>query len=99
MKISLPVNKSVRSGLFGRAHFPRGTRQALLIPVTAVVQRGQMQGVYALDANKIAELRYITLGRRDADKVEVLSGLQNGEKLVAAPAELDLSGKRIATQP
>lgn len=99
VKISLPVNKGVRSGLFGRAHFPRGTRQALLIPFTAVVQRGQMQGVYALDANQIAGLRYITLGRRDADKVEVLSGLQNGEKLVAAPAELDLSGKRIAARP
>jgi RND family efflux transporter MFP subunit len=99
VKISLPTDARLRSGLFGRAHFARGQRQALLIPRTSAVERGQLEGVYVLDANQIAELRYVTLGANAGDKVEVLSGLQDGDKLVAAPGERELGGKRIATQP
>jgi RND family efflux transporter MFP subunit len=99
VKISLPADARLRSGLFGRAHFARGQRQALLIPRTSAVERGQLEGVYVLDANQIAELRYVTLGANAGDKVEVLSGLQDGDKLVAAPGERELGGKRIATQP
>ena len=99
VKLALPADARLRSGLFGRAEFQRGERSALLIPAEAVIQRGQLQGVYVLDANQIAELRYITVGRREGDQVEVLSGLQDGEKLVAAPDERNLGGKRITTQP
>lgn len=99
VKISLPADKRIRSGLFGRAHFPRGTRSALMIPASSVMQRGQLQMVYAPDANQIAELRYVTLGKRIGDNVEILSGLQEGERLVADPEGRDLAGKRIATRP
>jgi multidrug efflux pump subunit AcrA (membrane-fusion protein) len=67
----------------------------LLIPQTAVVERGQLQGVYVLDQNKVASLRYVTLGKNSGTQVEVLAGLQEGERLVAKPGDLDLNGKRI----
>jgi multidrug efflux pump subunit AcrA (membrane-fusion protein) len=59
------------------------------------VERGQLQGVYVLDANQIAGLRYVTLGQSTGEQFEVLSGLQDGETLVDAPGDRDLSGKRI----
>ena len=97
MKVELPADARLRSGLFGRARFPRGERSALLVPSTSLVERGQLQGVYVLDANQIAGLRYVTLGKSTGEQAEVLSGLQEGEKLVAAPGgDRDLSGKRIA---
>ena len=99
VKVELPSDSRLRSGFFGRARFPRGERTSLLIPRSAVVERGQLQGVYVIDANQIAGLRYITLGRTAGDQVEVLSGLQAGEKLIAAPGDRELGGKRIATQP
>jgi RND family efflux transporter MFP subunit len=95
VKIDLPTDPSLRSGLFGRARFSRGERQALLIPRTAVVERGQLQGVFVLDQNKIASLRYVTLGKSSGSEIEVLTGLQGGEWLVAKPGELDLNSKRI----
>lgn len=98
VKVELPSDARLRSGLFGRAHFPRGERNSLFIPLTALVERGQLQGVYVIDTNQIAGLRYITLGRTTKDQVEVLSGLQEGERFVAAPGSLDLGGKRIAAQ-
>jgi RND family efflux transporter MFP subunit len=95
VKIDLPTDPSLRSGLFGRARFSRGERQALLIPRTAVVERGQLQGVFVLEQNKIASLRYVTLGKSSGSEIEVLTGLQGGEWLVAKPGELDLNSKRI----
>ena len=99
VKVELPSDARLRSGLFGRAHFARGERPAILIPQTSVVERGQLQGVYVLDANQVAELRYITLGKSAGEKVEVFSGLQDGDKVVAAPGDRELGGKRIALQP
>jgi RND family efflux transporter MFP subunit len=98
VKVELPADPRLRSGLFGRAQFSRGKRSSLLIPQTAVVDRGQLQGVYVLDQSKIANLRYVTLGRETGTVVEVLAGLQEGERLVAKPGELDLNGKRIEAE-
>jgi membrane fusion protein, multidrug efflux system len=95
VKIELPIDTRLRSGLFGRVRFSRGERQALLIPRSAVVERGQLQGIYVLDQNKVASLRYITLGKPSGAEVEVLAGLQDGERLVAKPGAVDLNGKRI----
>ncbi len=99
VKIELPADAHLRSGLFGRAQFSRGKRTSLLIPQTAVVARGQLQGVYVLDPNRVANLRYVTLGKITGGEVEVLAGLQEGERLVANPGGLDLNGKRIEAQP
>ncbi len=98
VKIELPTDLRLRSGLFGRAQFSRGERQALLIPRSAVVERGQLQGVFVLDQNQIASLRYITLGKQSGTDIEVLAGLQNGERLVVKPGGLDLNGKRVGAE-
>jgi hypothetical protein len=48
-----------------------------------------------LDSQGIAQLRYLTLGSPQGDLVEVLSGVSAGEKLVDAPSDRDIAGKRI----
>jgi RND family efflux transporter MFP subunit len=99
VKIDLPADSRFRSGLFGRARFARGSRSALLIPRSTIVERGQLRGVFVVDANQVAQLRYVTLGTASAERVEVLSGLQAGEKLVATPGDRDLAGKQIGPRP
>ena len=98
LKVELPADARLRSGLFGRAEFSRGQRQALLIPGSAVVRRGQLQGVFVLDSTRVASLHYITLGKPSGSEVEVLTGLQAGEPVVANPGGLDLNGKRVVGQ-
>jgi multidrug efflux pump subunit AcrA (membrane-fusion protein) len=99
VKIDLPPVAKLRSGLFGRARFTRGERSAILAPLTAIVNRGQLQGVYVLDANAIAGLRYVTLGPGANEQVEVLSGLEAGDKLIDAPGDREYAGKKIAGLP
>jgi RND family efflux transporter MFP subunit len=98
VKIELPSNPQVRSGLFGRARFPRGERESILVPQTALLHRGQLDTVYVVGKDEIASLRYVTLGKPSANDIEVLSGLESGERIVAQPGERELSGKRIGAQ-
>jgi RND family efflux transporter MFP subunit len=95
VRIDLSADARLRSGLFGRAQFSRGQRSSLLVPRTAVVERGQLQGVFVLDQNQVAALRYVTLGKPFGENVEVLAGLQGGERLVARTGGLELDGKRV----
>ena len=99
VKLALPrlaADARLHSGLFGRARFPKGQRDAVVVPRTAVMDRGQMQGVYVVAPDGAVTLRFITLGKPMGDQVEVLSGLNGGERLVAAHNGRDLAGKRLA---
>jgi RND family efflux transporter MFP subunit len=98
VKLELDGNRAVRSGLFGHAQFSRGQKSALLVPTAAVVDRGQLHAAYVLDQSGIANLRYVTLGRTSASQIEILAGIQPGERVVAQPAGVNLSGKRIEAQ-
>ena len=95
VKIGLPASSKIRAGMYGTAEFANGTRQAILIPRSAVVVRGSLSCVYVLDSQGIAQLRYITLGAAQGDLIEVLSGVSGGEKLVDVPSDRELAGKRI----
>jgi len=57
-----------------------------------------LQGIYVLDRNKIASLRYITLCKPSGAQVEVLAGLQARETLIADPGSREFSGKRIESR-
>jgi hypothetical protein len=75
--------------------FANGTKQALLIPRSAVFARGSLSCAFVLDSQGVAQLRYLTLGAAQGGLVEVLSGISAGEKLVDAPSDRDLAGKHI----
>jgi multidrug efflux pump subunit AcrA (membrane-fusion protein) len=95
VKLDLPANPALRSGLFGRAEFSRGEKQAITVPRSAVLDRGQLQSVYVVGERNLATLRYVTLGPAAPDRVEVLSGLTAGETIVVDPAGRELAGKRV----
>lgn len=98
VKIDLPSNPQIRSGLFGRARFARGESQSILVPHNALLHRGQLDAVYVVGKDDIAILRYVTLGKPSASDVEVLSGLENGERIVAQPGDRELSGKQVGAK-
>jgi RND family efflux transporter MFP subunit len=98
VKIALPASGQLRAGMYGTAEFANGVRQAILVPRSAVVQRGSLACAYVLDAQGVAQLRSLTLGATQGNLIEVLSGLSAHERLVDAPSDRDLAGKRIEVQ-
>ena len=75
----------IKSGMFARARFERGTRRVLLVPEGAVVRRGQLEGIFVVAGDGAARLRWVRLGRAEGGRVEVLSGLDPGEEFLPAP--------------
>jgi multidrug efflux pump subunit AcrA (membrane-fusion protein) len=95
VKIELASKSLLRSGLFGKARFVSGEREVLMIPSKAIVQRGQLSYVYVVDASGIARMRLITVGKQSGDRVEVLSGLSNGERIVSDGTALNKEGVKV----
>jgi len=81
VKIDLPPLAVIRSGVFGRAAFQLESRSVVAIPAEAVGERGQLQSVVVAE-NGVARARLITAGQKSKDRVEVLSGLSAGEKVI-----------------
>ena len=97
VKIDLPSLTNVRSGMFGRAWFPTGSRKVLTVPAAAVIERGQLQSVFVIDSG-VARTRLITTGKREPNALEVLSGLAEGEKVVTPIASGLADGSRVETR-
>jgi RND family efflux transporter MFP subunit len=95
-RVELPRDAAIRSGLFGRAWFRRGETQAIALPAGAILHRGQLHGVYAVNGEGIARLRLVTRGRTFPDgQVEILSGLESGESYVKNPGSRELDGRKV----
>ncbi len=91
--VLLPASDSLPTGLFVRARHQLPSEQLLLIPDSAVSRRGQLTGVF-LVREGILHFRLIKLGRRFADRWEILSGLQSGDVIVSGQVELAVDGAR-----
>ena len=99
VKLELPADADLRSGLFGRARFPMGERQALTVPLSTLVERGQLTGVYVVDPQGVARFRLVTTGERRAGRAEILSGLAAGERIAGEGTDRLSDGVRVATGP
>ncbi len=95
VKVEVPRDPSIRAGLFGKAQFPTGSREGFSVPRSAIVQRGSMQAVYTVAADQTASLRYVSLGQSTGSGVEVLSGLEHGDRVVVNPGDRELNGRKI----
>ena len=98
VKIDLPALKILRSGLSARANFSRGTRDAVVLPSNAVVDRGALKAIYVVGSDHIASLRYVTVGNSQRDRIEILSGVSANEAVIASPSDREFAGKKIEAQ-
>jgi RND family efflux transporter MFP subunit len=97
VRIGLPPDPAVRSGLFGRARFPQRLRTALRVPEAAVRRSGQIASVFVLDDSR-ARLRLIRVGPSADGSAEVLSGLTAGERVILDPPEGLVDGSAVTSR-
>jgi RND family efflux transporter MFP subunit len=60
---------------------PQGERRGVVVPAAAIVREGDLAGVDVLAGGAI-ERRWLRLGRSVGERVEVLSGLRAGDRVV-----------------
>ena len=85
---------TLRPGLYGNAIFELPGATTLTVPRDAVVDTGRQQHVFVATGDRF-EPRPVTLGVQLADRVEILSGLTAGERIVAAGVFLLDSESRL----
>ena len=98
VKIALPEQPGISSGMYGKALCPRGERQTLLIPQNALIKRGQLEQVFSVDESQTAHLRLIKTGKVFGDQLEILAGLQEGEVIIANPKPGLKDGSRVTVE-
>jgi Cu(I)/Ag(I) efflux system membrane fusion protein len=85
---------ALRPGLYGTAAFESTGQRVITVPRDAVVDTGVQQHVFVATGDRF-EPRAVTLGLQLADRVEVRSGLTEGERVVAAGVFLLDSESRL----
>jgi RND family efflux transporter MFP subunit len=98
VKIDLPEDPALRSGLFARARFRTGERESLSVPRGAILRRGGMVGVYVVDGAR-ASFRLVEVAEPAGDFAEVLSGLSPGDRVVLDPPSTLTEGATVEVQP
>jgi RND family efflux transporter MFP subunit len=84
VKIDLPAQPGLRSGIYGRAAFESGTRHALRVPRASLRERGGFTGVFVAEGGR-AIFRLVTLSETASENPEVLSGLSDGDRVILDP--------------
>jgi multidrug efflux pump subunit AcrA (membrane-fusion protein) len=81
-KVNLPSSLALPIGQFVRIGVPMGTRDVLLVPHHAVRQKGQLTGLFVVNGDSKARFRLAKVAPYDADRYEVLSGIEAGETII-----------------
>jgi RND family efflux transporter MFP subunit len=95
VKVRIQADKALRAGMFARVLIPIGNVDIILIPVTAVIHSGQLTGIFIVDDTQTAKFRLIRTGRIFGESIEVLSGLKEGDRYIAAPPPTLINGMKV----
>lgn len=83
VKLTLPDNPLLRSGQFARVALADNQAKTLMVAEKAVHQNGQMEQVFVAEDGR-ASLRLVRTGVRHDQRVEILSGLRAGERVIVS---------------
>lgn len=106
VKINLDkIEPTILSGMFVNVQFPvepvlRTTSEddKILVPQSALVKQGQLTGIYTIGNKNVALLRWLRVGKKFGDQVEVLSGLSSTEQYVISASGKLFNGAKVIVQ-
>ncbi len=85
VKALLSYEQGLLPGMYARLQVPAGERSRLVIPVDRVAEVGQLDVIWVAQSSGVTR-RFVRLGRPSGDNlVEVISGLEEGEKVLQVP--------------
>ncbi len=90
-------DRLVRPGMYVRATVNMGDNDSIVIPDSAVVkQQGSGQRlVYVIDADNVVSIKIVTIGLHFGSSYEILSGLEEGDRVVTGGQSALKSGIKV----
>ena len=98
-RFTVPAGTAVHSGQFARVQVPGAPVRMLLAPAAALAVLGQMERIFVAAENNRAVLRLVKSGATRADRIEILAGLDDGERVVIAPTASLREGQTLEILP
>jgi RND family efflux transporter MFP subunit len=86
--VKLELAEPLRAGSYVKVSFPTGTRGAISVPAASLVRRGALTSVFVVGGDNVARMRLVTIGNSDSSNIEVLAGLEAGERIITDPARV-----------
>ncbi len=103
VKINLDKSEGILSGMFVNVKFPLDVKdesahssEMILIPEDVLVKQGQLNGVYTVDDGNVAILRWLRIGKKFGNQVQVLSGLRADEKYILSSDGKLFNGAKVS---
>ena len=93
--MNTPEGSALRPGMFARGQFELGEATTLVVPQSALALREGFSYVFRVEADQRVTQLKVQTGRSAGDKVEIMSGLEGGETLVASGAGFLNDGDRV----
>lgn len=86
----------LRSGQYAKVAFATGRKESLMVPTDAVVRKGQLTGVYRVSDEGLVTYRLVKVGKMHGKSVEVLSGIEAGDRIVVDNVDNAIDGGVLA---
>jgi HlyD family secretion protein len=95
VEIPNPTSR-LRPGMYARVSITvNAKKEALVVPITAMVDLGGRRGVFTPLPDNTAAFRVVEVGVETGDAAEILSGLQEGDRVITTGAAALRDGDRI----
>ena len=88
-------NGGARSGMFAKGDFALASSNAMTVPQTAVIMRDGFNYVFTVNEKNQAVQIKVDVGRRNADSIEITSGLTDGMAIIASGADFLKDGDTV----
>ncbi|MCG2792037.1 MAG: efflux RND transporter periplasmic adaptor subunit [Weeksellaceae bacterium] len=103
VKINIAASRDLLPGMFVNVQFPfknsgkknQDFQEMIIIPKSALVEKGQLTGVYVVSSQNTAVLRWIKIGKILGDQAEVISGLNSKEPYIVSANGKLYNGAKI----
>lgn len=103
VKINIAASNDLLPGMFVNVQFPfknsgktnQDFQESIMVPKSALVEKGQLTGVYVVSSQNTASLRWIKIGKSFGDQMEVLSGLNTKEPYIISAKGKLYNGAKI----
>lgn len=93
--VDLPAPGALRAGMYAQGELRLGESAARTVPEQAVVERDGYRYVFVLTAGDVVAQRRIETGARQDGAVQILSGLEDGERIAVRGAAFLSDGDHV----
>jgi len=95
VRVALRANSKLKPGMFARVEIVAESRVVLTVPLKALVWRDAKAHVFRVTPGNVVSLAGIAIGQIDMGGVEIVRGLDAGERIVTDGAGLLTDGEAV----